>query len=109
MKSKQVTGLGEPELIGKKSLFQPAEDEGMDTHNRQASETSRDQPMPRVRTTIGLTNKALATIQEIQNHHRLHTGKVLPLWKIVSEAIECYGRSKRGDGKHEYPQKPDDH
>jgi hypothetical protein len=50
-------------------------------------------PIPnRVRTTLELTNHAMSIIQEIQCSHRLQTGKVLPLWKLVSQAIEIYGK-----------------
>jgi hypothetical protein len=34
----------------------------------------------------------MSIIQEIQCGHRLQTGKVLPLWKLVSQAIESYGK-----------------
>lgn len=95
MKSKQIIGIGEPELMGKKTLFQPGKGEPLETHREQGIDKSNDLPVPRVRTTIGLTNKAMATIQDIQNRYRLHTGKVLPLWKLVSDAIEYYGKSNK--------------
>ncbi|MBN1536898.1 MAG: hypothetical protein JW908_09220 [Anaerolineales bacterium] len=101
MNPKHVMGLGEPKPVGKKILFQPGEDAEGDFQNQHGNEISSVQLKPRVRTTISLTNKALATIQEIQNHYRLHTGKVLPLWKIVSDAIEYYGQSKGDKRKNE--------
>lgn len=92
MKPSSAYGLGEPEPIGKRTLFRPSNDE----------ETKVTPPYPpkreqgsrrRVRTTIELSTHALAIIQELQNRHRLTTGKVLPLWKLVCQAIEDYGKS----------------
>ena len=51
--------------------------------------------MRRVHITIDLTMEALQTIQAIQQQHRLETGKVLPMWKAVSQAIQHYGRAKK--------------
>ena len=106
----RTTGLGEPEPIGKKALFQrpaptiaakiPATRPSNDGKKEQAkpkivrSSKQPKRPPKRVRITTELTRKAMLIIQEIQNSHRLKTGKVLPLWKAVSEAIEFFGRSK---------------
>ena len=110
MNTSHLLGLGEPELLGKKALFRPLRD-------KQSQEVTKDhlksrktdkvrnskslqrpnQPtekVKRVRTTIDLTTNALAIIQNIRLGHRLKTGRVLPLWRAVSEAIEYYGKSK---------------
>lgn len=100
MSTMHPTGLGEPEPVGKKSLFQPP-DKGYEKDPktpRLPYDGERESVHRRVRTTIGLTNQALSVIQEIQNHYRLETGKVLPLWKLVSEAIEYYGKARKGKG-----------
>ncbi|MFC1878301.1 hypothetical protein ACFLZW_00160 [Chloroflexota bacterium] len=89
MNATHTTGLGNPEPVGKKTLFQPPVDNKKETAD---TPTSKKIPAPRrVRTTIGLTNRALAVIQQIQHQHRLKTGTVLPLWKLVSRAVERYG------------------
>ncbi|MGD0005963.1 MAG: hypothetical protein ABSE06_17250 [Anaerolineaceae bacterium] len=50
-------------------------------------------PIPnRVSPTLELTNYTMSIIQEIQCRQRLQTGKVLPLLKLVSQAIETYGK-----------------
>jgi hypothetical protein len=36
---------------------------------------------------------SITVIQEIQQHYRLKTGKVLPVWKIISQAIEQHGKT----------------
>ena len=93
-------GLGAPEVVGKKSLFQPPrtptapplpkmpKSKSMKTKPRKGS------PVKRVHVTIDLTLKALNILQEEQQKHRKESGKVLPLWKAASQAIEYYGRSK---------------
>lgn len=95
MNTTHPTGLGEPEPVGKKSLFQPPgkaneKSSAMPIEEREWETTAR-----RVRTTIGLTPQALSVIQDIQNRHRLETGRVLPLWKLVSQAVEFYGASQK--------------
>jgi hypothetical protein len=91
-----VTGIGEPQPVGKKALFQPeVENNGQSklTCTTLISATTEMNQIPnRVRTTLELTNHAMSIIQEIQCSHRLLTGKVLPLWKLVSRAIESYGK-----------------
>jgi len=92
MKSAHVYGVGEPERIGKRTPFRPSNEEGKKEpppYPPQSKQGSRR----RVRTTIELSIPALAIIQEVQNRHRLTTGKVLPLWKLVCQAIEYYGKS----------------
>ena len=95
----KITGLGEPEYVGKKNLFQPPRiEEGSDDNvHTDGDNTKQIESKNRIRTTISLTNLAMATIQDIQNQHRLRTGKVLPLWKVVSDAIETYSRSRKGE------------
>jgi hypothetical protein len=92
-----VTGIGEPQPVGKKALFQRGVENGNDPNlvdltPISASPETNTTPN-RVRTTLELTNHAMSIIQEIQCSHRLQTGKVLPLWKLVSQAIETYGES----------------
>ena len=91
------TGLGEPVISGKRSLFLPPEpaakpeiQESQNRHIRQKDKAVGGR-VKRIRTTTELTPKALTVIQAIQQQHRLKTGKVLPLWKIISRALEKYG------------------
>jgi hypothetical protein len=110
MNATHPVGLGEPEPAGKLALFQPPrprtkkvevkEEPGQDYHPLRAKpnyETrKRTASTKRVRTTIDLTHEALKIIEGIQQVYRFRTGKVLPLWKAVSQAIEFYGRKKGG-------------
>ena len=98
MNNLSATGLGEPELIGKKSLFQPPA--------KKQSVLERNFPkrvgdsVSRLRITTDLSQKAMEVIQQMQHKHRLRTGKSLPAWKIVSEALELYEkREKESDAK----------
>jgi len=91
-----VTGIGEPQPVGKKALFQPevlnnAQSKFIGIPSISATPEMNQIPN-RVRTTLELTNHAMSIIQEIQCSHRLQTGKVLPLWKLVSQAIENIGK-----------------
>ena len=109
MKAQHLTGLGKPEAAGKRSLFQPPKPEASPLQNRiEAKPVSlQEKPAPtpktqnsektiqRVHITIDLTLEALQTIQAIQQQHRLQTGKVLPLWKAISQAIDVYGQAYR--------------
>jgi hypothetical protein len=101
------TGLGEPEPAGKRVLFQPPvaqnraeEHQPYETQSKGLEPVRKTnlhklaKPMQRVRTTINLTPHAFEVIQSIQQAHRLKTGKALPLWKAVSQAIEHYGGEK---------------
>ena len=85
------TGLGEPELDGKLSLFRPPDPTKMKGYDQGFD----DQQARRVRTTLDLTWGALQVIQDLQLQHRLKTGKVLPLWKAVSQAIEGFAQAKQ--------------
>lgn len=100
MKHQTLTGLGEPQPIGKRNLFQPPKGDGNAEDIRQQSGITVDRfsSEQRVRTTISLTKKAMITILQIQNMHRLRTGRVFPLWKLVSQAIEFYGQSSHNGG-----------
>ena len=110
MSTSHLLGLGEPELLGKQALFRPlrekqpqevAEDQ-MESRKADKVRNSKSLQRPikskdkvkRVHMTIDLTTKALAIIQKIRLDYRLKTGRVLPLWWAVSEAIEYYGKSK---------------
>ena len=113
MNAVRPTGLGEPDPAGKRALFRPPaastnQDKKRDMSNeRLKSSQTPTNPKPiqkkkektgpprRVRTTIDLSREALRILQDLQQQHRLETGRVLPLWKVVSEAIEYYGRMKR--------------
>lgn len=100
MTAARPTGLGDAELPGKLSLFRPPEAQQLET----PTQTPQNKPAPkpgkpsrkRIRTTLDLTWEALQIIQELQQQHRLQTGKVLPLWKTVSQIIERYGKQMPG-------------
>ena len=110
MKASRPTGLGEPEISGKRSLFQPPDDlDQKEKKEKQKSISEPEQKTPpptkqgekthppkRVRTTIDLTREALKILQELQQSYRLETGRVLPLWKVVSDAIIYFGDTKGG-------------
>ena len=91
MKPMYAIGLGEPEPMGKRALFRPSNEEKRELPEIPAK--SEQGTRRRIRTTIELSAHALTIIQELQNRHRLATGKVFPLWKLVCQAIEDYGKS----------------
>jgi hypothetical protein len=99
MMAKNPTGLGEPLLSGKRSLFQPPKKSTRPRKKEQQTLNIRQKIKPskpkvkRIRTTTELTPEALTVIQEVQQRYRLNTGKVLPVWKIISRAIEQHGKS----------------
>jgi hypothetical protein len=103
MNNMKATGLGEPEVIGKKSLFQPPKptpNVTPTTPKRIASKATPkpekpEEPTSRLRITTDLTKPAMETIQTLQQKHRLRTGKTLPAWKIISEAVEIYGKQRK--------------
>ena len=111
MTPSHTTGLGNPELAGKRALFQPPAIESKHSQPSVGGRTIKEMKKPdpekgtriidrspqRVRTTIELTPQALKIIQGFQQDFRLNTGKVLPLWKAVSQAIEYYGKGKGPD------------
>ena len=97
MNATRPTGLGELELNGKLSLFRPP-DSAKSAGTVVAPSTildqgSNDRQAKRVRTTVDLTWNALQVVQGLQQQHRLKTGKVLPLWKAVSQAIEGFAKA----------------
>lgn len=89
-----TTGLGQPEVVGKKSLFQPPSFKR--TTPREMPKKG-EEDSPRLRITTDLTKEAMETIQSLQHQHRLRTGKTLPAWKIVSSALEVYGKQRKDE------------
>ena len=98
MTTARPTGLGDAELPGKLSLFRPPQPQQAETQTSQkvAAPKPGKPSRKRIRTTLDLTWEALQIIQELQQQHRLQTGKVLPLWKTVSQIIEGYGKNVPG-------------
>ena len=104
MKLKRPTGLGEPQPEGKLSLFQPPKGRMDHTPEASRSTNSFDDAMlirqdrnvkkptspHRIRTTIDLTGDALVILQQVQQEHRLRTGRALPIWKALSLVIAAY-------------------
>ena len=92
-------GLGDPDVSGKLSLFRPPEatksKSPAEVQSKGHDQGADDQQSKRVRTTVDLTGGALHVIQDLQQQHRLETGKVLPLWKAVSQAIEGFAQAKQ--------------
>jgi len=103
MKAPRPTGLGNPDISGKRSLFLPPKPEPKLISNSTQVKKKAIRPVlkparqevKRIRSTTELTPRALTILQNIQQEHRLRTGKVLPLWKAVSQAIEHYERVKK--------------
>lgn len=91
MNTTRPTGLGEPDVSGKLSLFRPPDSTKSKGHDQRFD----DQQSKRVRTTLDLTWGALQVVQDLQQQHRLKTGKVLPLWKAASQAIESFAQAKQ--------------
>ena len=103
MSKVHATGLGEPAVVGKKTLFLPPEEPPAVTKKPVQKILAKPEKSPetitvkRVHVTFDLTLKALEILEKIQREHRLRTGKVLPIWKAASQAIEHYGHSKEGN------------
>ena len=97
MNAIRPTGLGEPDVDGKLSLFRPPDSlvskRPIEVKPLGVGERSEDLKSKRVRTTVDLTWNALQVVQGLQQQHRLKTGKVLPLWKAVSQAIEGFAKA----------------
>jgi hypothetical protein len=90
MKKPHPTGLGHPQPAGKLSLFQPPpDDKKMDQYGDQ-DHKKIPSTRKRIRTTIDLTMEALVILQQVQQEYRLKTGKVLPLWRALSQVISAY-------------------
>ena len=96
MNPAKSTGLGEPEPSGKKALFQPPKE--MQGLPQEAAPQSKLTAHERVRTTLSLTKHALGILQEHQHRYRLDTGRALPKWKIIGEALELFENARKGDG-----------
>ena len=110
MKNAHLTGLGEPETTGKRSLFQPpvaaqsaikieapippAPEPEKGSPVTKAKKTTAKALRARVHLTTDLTVEALRVIQNSQQEYRMKHGKVLPQWKAFSQAIEFYGRAR---------------
>lgn len=96
MNPSKAIGLGEPEVFGKKSLFQPP-DKGMERKDRRIQEHFQENA-ERVRMTLEITKGSLSIIQEWQSRYRLDTGHPLPKWRIIGEALELYEKMRKGEG-----------
>ena len=95
MSQSHPTGLGEPEPAGKKALFQPPRRRSKSGKPKPIQKSKVIKPPLRIRMTMDITKDAMAILQDIRHRHRLTTGKALPLWKIVSKAIEQYGQGEK--------------
>ena len=94
----KAIGLGEPEVIGKKSLFQPPQKTPkpkMELIENLPPNLGTDR---RVRMTLEISLKSLSIIQEWQSRFRLDTGHPLPKWKIISDALELFEKTRKGEG-----------
>jgi hypothetical protein len=105
MTNTHVSGLGEPETSGKRSLFQPpvSEQSGIPEKPKQpergrpitkTKKKPKKSPPIRVHLTTDITVEALMIIQSIQHEYRMEHGKVLPQWKAFSQAVEYYGKTR---------------
>jgi len=98
MNPTKAVGLGEPEVVGKKALFQ-APQEPKEPKRATPEKTPKvgigDR---RVRMTLELTMSSLAIIQEWQGRYRLKTGHPLPKWKIIGEALDLYEKMQKVEG-----------
>lgn len=90
MKNPHPTGLGHPQPTGKLSLFQPPPEDTKKDHYGDQDHKGASSTRKRIRTTIDLTMEALVILQQVQQEYRLKTGKVLPLWKALSQVISAY-------------------
>ena len=102
MNASRIVGLGEPEIGGKKALFQPAtipkKREPATLPQSNKKQTTQAQAPKNVHITADITRQALQVILDLQRRHRLATGKALPKWKVISEALVLYGKTKQGEG-----------
>jgi hypothetical protein len=79
---------------GKRVLFKPPAKEPRPQEKQKESPEKSTVPRKRMRTTIELSALSLEIIQEMQRRHRLETGRVLPLWKLIDQAIQGLGKLK---------------
>ncbi len=96
MSNQPSTGLGEPEPIGKKNLFQPPKTSKAITKRPEAVKFI-SKPA-RISMTLEITKKSLAILQDVQSKYRLETGRLLPKWKVISAALEAYEKMQKGEG-----------
>jgi hypothetical protein len=96
MNSSKAIGLGEPEVVGKKSLFQPPQK--IQVQKKAPVQKHPVTPLRRVRMTLEMTFRDLAIVQEAQSEYRLKTGCPLPKWKIIGDALELYEKMRKGEG-----------
>ena len=75
-------------------IFQPPKPKTPRPKSRPAKKPKVTKSPQRIRMTMDITKDAMSIVQDIRHRHRLSTGKALPLWKIVSQAIEQYGERK---------------
>jgi hypothetical protein len=98
MTGNKPTGLGEPAMVGKRTLFQVP-----GPTREQKTELGPKISSPRFRTSIVLLPEALAVIENIRQKHRLETNKSIPMWKVVNRAVVAYGKKagKRNEPTHQ--------
>ena len=101
MRPSHTTGLGELGYSGKRSLFIPPQqppkpsEPSSPTENKhiRQKKSSVKPHVKRIRTTLDLTPQALTVLQNLQHSYRLRTGRALPSWKVISQALEAYAKS----------------
>jgi hypothetical protein len=91
MNSSSAIGLGEPE--GKKSLFQPPNPGPARSEKIDAQKASG----VRMRMTLEMTRESLEIVQRHQSQYRLEYGHALPKWKIISDALVMYDKTRKGE------------
>jgi len=92
MNSSSAVGLGEPE--GKKSLFQPPSPSPERSERVEMQKASG----VRMRMTLEMTRESLEIVQRYQSQYRLEFGHALPKWKLISEALALYDKTREGEG-----------
>ena len=110
MNRPHITGFGEPDASGKQALFQPpmpdadqdqdVKSKPIEKEKKKSNKVNRKKtsPIRRVHITTDLTVEALQAVEAIRQDYRLKHGKVLPQWKVLSQAIAFYAKA-RGIGK----------
>lgn len=94
MSDKRKSGLGEPVISGKKTLFQssPA------LLKPSISSKTLQPNAPGLRTSLFLTEDVLLVIENIRRKHRIQTGRSVPIWKVVCNAVIEYGKTDNKQG-----------
>ncbi len=95
----RTTGLGEPEKVGKKVLFQPIQPKALPKPKK---------PIPKpgpqkIRTSLILTREALTIIENMRQEYRMRTGKSLRMWQAICQTIEYYGKREQTSLGQENP------